>query len=307
MACEWRGVFPAVTTEFHPDESLDLEATARNVERLIAAGVDGLIMLGTVGENTVLDPEEKRDVLRMAVEKTAGRVPVLAGVAETATRMAARFAVKARDLGVNGLMVLPAMVYKSDPAETSLHFRTVARATDLPIMVYNNPVSYGVDIRPEQFLELSNEPTLVCIKESSEDPRRLTDIATVAGDRYTLFCGVDDLVLESAMLGAVGWVSGLTNAFPEESVRLWQLAAAGRYAEALPLYRWFTPLLHLDTDPKLVQLIKFCQAHMGVGSETVRAPRRTLSTSEREHVQVLLKRALKSRPELPAMSGEAAE
>lgn len=306
MACTWRGVFPAVTTEFRGDESLDLDATASHVDRLIEAGAQGLIMLGTVGENPVLDPEEKRDVLRLAVERAAGRVPVLTGVAETSTRMAARFAVKARDLGCSGLMVMPALTYTSDPAETSLHFRTVARATDLPVMIYNNPVVYGVDIKPSQFRELSNEPTLVCIKESSEDPRRLTDIAALCGDRYSLFCGVDDLVLESAMLGAVGWVGGLVNAFPEETIRLWHLAAAGRYAEALPLYRWLAPLLHLDTDPKLVQYIKACQAHRGVGSETVRAPRRKLAIGEHEHLQVLIRKATKTRPLLPPLQQDTA-
>ena len=195
-----------------------------------------------------------------------GRVPVLAGVAEyTTRRWPAGSPRPPRDVGVDGLMVLPAMVYKSDPRETIAHFRTVARAIDLPIMCYNNPVSYGVDITPEMFDELADEPRFVAIKESSEDCRRITDIKNRCGDRYALFCGVDDLVLESMMLGAVGWVSGLVNAFPAENRLLWDLAIAGRYEEAVEVYRWYTPLLHLDTHPKLVQYIKLAVAECGYG------------------------------------------
>lgn len=300
MAVSWRGVYPAVTTQFEADQSLDLDATGSHVEALIEAGVDGLVMLGTVGENSALTPAEKEAVLAATVERTAGRVPVLTGVAECSTAMACRFAEAAQKIGVDGLMVLPAMVYKSDPRETLAHYRAVARAGDRPIMCYNNPVSYGIDITPEMFAELADEPTLVAIKESSDDPRRLTDLVNRCGDRYVLFCGVDDLILEAVLLGAVGWVAGLVNAFPHETMRLWRLAAAGRWAEARELYRWFTPVLHLDCHVKLVQYIKLAQAMTGLGGETVRAPRLPLSGDERQRIADIVQQALESRPKLAA-------
>jgi 4-hydroxy-tetrahydrodipicolinate synthase len=225
---------------------------------------------------------------------------VLAGVAECTTALACRFAADAQKIGVNGLMVLPAMIYKGDPRETMAHFRAVARTTDLPIMCYNNPIVYGVDITPPMFAVLANEPHLVAIKESSENVRRITDLKNLCGERYLLFCGVDDLILESSMLGAVGWVAGLVNAFPEESVALWNLAAAGKYAEALPIYRWFMPLLHLDTHVKLVQYIKLAEAETGLGAEMVRAPRLPLVGKERDEMLALIRKAIQGRPKLPA-------
>lgn len=300
MDATWAGVFPAVTTQFASDQALDLGATRSHVKTLIEAGVHGLIMLGTVGENTALEPDEKRAVLTAALEAAGGRVPVLSGVAECSTARACRFAEDAAAIGLDGLMVLPAMIYKSDRRETLDHFRAVARASDLPIMCYNNPVSYGVDMTPEMFAELGDEPTVVAIKESSNDPRRLTDIVNCCGDRYILFCGVDDLALEAVMLGAVGWVAGLVNAFPQETLRLWALATAGRYEEARDLYRWFMPVLHLDCHVKLVQYIKLAQAMAGLGSETVRAPRMTLEGEERRRVTEVVQRALDSRPKLAA-------
>jgi 4-hydroxy-tetrahydrodipicolinate synthase len=299
-SADWRGVYPAATTQFKQDQSLDLEATARHVETLIAVGVDGLVMLGTLGENTALEPEEKRGVLKATVEVAAGRVPVLSGVAECSTALACRYAEEAEKLGVDGLMVLPAMVYKSDARETMAHFRAVARATDLPIMCYNNPVSYGVDISPEMFAELADEPTLLAIKESCDDVRRLTDLKNACGERYVLFCGVDDLIVESVLLGAVGWVAGLVNAFPAESVRLFALARDGHWEEAKALYRWFMPLLHLDCDVKLVQYIKLAQAMTGLGSEMVRAPRLVLAGVERERIASIIQQGLDARPRLAA-------
>lgn len=296
MSVTWRGVFPAATTEFRQDQSVDLEATVRHVDGMIKAGCHGMVMLGTVGENCSLEYQEKLDVLKATIQGVAGRVPVLTGVAECTTRLACRFAADAKKLGVDGLMVLPAMVYKSDPRETIAHFRTVARATDLPVLCYNNPVSYGVDITPTMFADLADEPTLVAIKESSENVRRITDLKNVCGDRYTLFCGVDDLALEGMLLGATGWIAGLVNAFPEETVRIYELAAAGRYAEAVALYRWFTPLLHLDTHVKLVQYIKLVDAECGRGSEMVRAPRLPLVGREREDIIALVRKALATRP-----------
>jgi 4-hydroxy-tetrahydrodipicolinate synthase len=296
MGVAWKGVFPAVTTQFGPDQGLDLEATLAHLDRLIAAGMHGLIMLGTVGENGSLEYAEKLEVLDATVRHVDRRVPVVTGVAECSTVLACQFVEDARRLGVDGLMVLPAMIYKSDARETLTHYRRVARSSDLEIMVYNNPVSYGVDITPEMFVELADEPNLVAIKESSENVRRITDLKNHCGERYVLFCGVDDLVLESLLLGAVGWVSGLVNAFPAESRRLWDLAAAGRWDEAVTLYRWYTPLLHLDTHVKLVQYIKLAQQECGLGSEIVRAPRLPLIAEERDRILAIIRQAIATRP-----------
>ncbi len=296
MKVNWHGIYPAVTTQFNGDQSLNLAATIDHIDKLIRAGVHGIIALGTVGENCSLEYREKLDVLKATVEKVGSRVPVLTGVAEYTTALACRYAADAKKAGVDGLMVLPAMVYKSDPRETVAHFRAVAAATDLPILAYNNPVSYGVDITPALFAELADVPTLVAVKESSENVRRITDLKNVCGDRYLLFSGVDDLVLESIMLGADGWVSGLVNAFPDESRLLWDLAKAGKYAEAVQVYRWFTPLLHLDTCVKLVQYIKLVNAECGYGTEMVRAPRLPLTGKEREDVLAIIHKALKTRP-----------
>src|SRR3984957_12089661 len=235
MKVTWKGVFPAITTQFHKDESLNLEGTARHLEAMIDAGIHGVVFLGTVGENTALEYEEKLTILREMKQVVRGRIPVLTGVAEYTTALTCRFARDAEKVGVDGLMVLPAMVYKSDERETLTHFRTVAHATGLPIMVYNNPVSYSVDISPEAFARLADEPTLVAIKESSEDVRRITDLRNLVGNRNVLFGGVDDLVLESVMLGAEGWISGLVNAFPEENRALWDLATSGQWEAARDL------------------------------------------------------------------------
>jgi 4-hydroxy-tetrahydrodipicolinate synthase len=291
-------VYPAVTTHLKPDQSIDFAATAAHMERLLRAGVHGFIMLGTVGENCSLEADEKRQVLKLAVDAVKGRVPVLAGVAEYTAALAGRYAVDARTIGIDGLMVLPPMVYKGDARETIAHFRAVARATALPILCYNNPPAYGTDITPEMFAEMADEPTLAAIKESSENVRRITDLTNLLGNRYVLMCGVDDLVLESVMLGAVGWVSGLVNAFPEENHLLWELATAGRWAEARDVYRWYMPLLHLDTHPKLVQCIKLAMAERDFGPETVRAPRLPLAGEERERVLGIIRRAIATRPSI---------
>jgi 4-hydroxy-tetrahydrodipicolinate synthase len=296
MNVRWRGVYPAVTTQFRADFALDIEATLAHVEVLLREGVDGLIMLGTVGENCSLEAAEKLDVLRHVVRRVERRVPVLTGVAEYTTAQACRFAASAEQLGVDGLMILPAMVYKSDSRETIAHFRAVARASGLPILCYNNPVSYGVDITPAMFAELADQPTLVAIKESSDDVRRITDLRNLLGDRYRLFCGVDDLFLESVMLGAEGWVSGLVNAFPAENRRLWELTEAGEWNAARALYRWYMPLLHLDTRVKLVQCIKLAMVEVGLGSETVRPPRLALAGREREEVLAIIRQAIATRP-----------
>ncbi len=303
MTASWHGVLPAVTTSFHTDERLDLAGTREQIERLLAAGVHGLILLGTVGENCSLERDEKLAVLKLAVETTAGRVPVLTGVAETTTAGACRFIAAAEKLGIDGLMVLPAMVYKSDPAETMHHFRTVARNTSLPIMVYNNPVAYHVDITPEMFADLADEPRLVAIKESSENVRRITDLINTVGDRYTLLCGVDDLVMESVLLGAEGWISGLVNAFPDENRLLWDLMQAGQWEQARQVYRWYTPLLHLDTHVKLVQYIKLAMAERGFSNGVTRAPRLPITGAERERVVKIIRDGIATQPTTPVHTG----
>jgi 4-hydroxy-tetrahydrodipicolinate synthase len=297
MHVSWHGVFPAVTTHFHDDESLDLPSLGLHIDRLIAASVQGIIALGTVGENGSLEAEEKRVVLRYVVEKVNKRVPVLIGVAENTTAAACRFAEAAEKYGADGLMLLPAMIYKADSRETIAHFRTVARATSLPIMCYNNPVSYHVDITPAMFVDLADEPRFVAIKESSENVRRITDLKNLCGDRYLLFCGVDDLILESVLLGAVGWVSGLVNAFPDENRLLWNYAINRQYDDALRIYRWYTPLLHLDTHVKLVQYIKLAMAEVGLGSEKTRPPRLPLIGKERENILAVIRYAIATRPQ----------
>lgn len=300
MSSRWTGVFPAVTTQFHRDQSLDLEATARHIDVLIDSGVKGIIVLGSLGENTALDPEEKRQVAGMALETAARRVPVLSGVAECSTAAACRYAREMERLGLDGLMVLPAMVYKSDPRETITHFRSVARSTGLPIIVYNNPIAYHVDITPEMFEELADEGTLVAIKESSGNVRRITDIINLVGDRYTLFTGVDDLALESVMLGSEGWIAGMGLAFPKENQYLWKLATQGRWEEARAVYRWYMPLLHLDIPIKFVQYIKLAIQECGLGSEWVRAPRLPLEGAEREETLRIIRRGIESRPQIPS-------
>lgn len=292
----WTGVLPAATTQFREDESMNIETTLKHLEVMIEAGVHGMIMLGTVGENCSLLFDEKIELLEATVQHIRGRIPVLTGVAEYTTSLACEFSQAAQDVGVDGLMVLPAMVYKSDVRETIKHFQTVAGAVDLPIMCYNNPVIYGVDITPEMFEEMADEPRLVAIKESSEDTRRITDLKNRLGDRYSLLCGVDDIVLESLALGADGWISGLVNAFPAENRLLWDLMASGKYEDAFDVYRWYTPLLHLDTDPKLVQYIKLAMAEVGLGSENVRPPRLPLIEPERMRILSIIQNAISKRP-----------
>lgn len=299
MAFTWHGVIPAVCTQFHNDESLDIAATLAHIEAMIAAGVHGLVMLGTVGENCSLEVSEKLELLTQTTRHVAGRVPVISGVAEYTTKQACHVAQQAAKAGVDGLMVLPAMVYKSDRRETVAHFRTIARATDRPMLVYNNPVTYGVDMQPETFLELADLPTVEAIKESSENPRRITDIYNACGQRFKLLCGVDDLVLESHALGACGWISGLVNAFPHESCYFWKLLMDGDMAAARAIYRWYTPLLHLDTHVKLVQYIKLVAAECGYGTEMVRPPRLPLVGRERERIIALTRAAIASRPQVP--------
>jgi 1-pyrroline-4-hydroxy-2-carboxylate deaminase len=300
MHVKWAGVFPALTTQFHKDQSLDLPATAKHLDILIRAGIHGVVALGSVGESNSLERQEKLAVVREVVKAAGGRIPVLAGVSEYTAPMACAFAREAADCGVDGLMALPAMVYKADQREILAHFRAVARATALPIMIYNNPVSYPADVTPEMFAELADEENIVAIKESSDNVRRITDLINVIEDRYILFSGVDDLVLESVLLGAKGWIGGLVNAFPEENRALWELATSGKWEAARELYRWYTPLLHLDTKVKLVQYIKLAMAETGLGSETVRLPRLPLVGEERAETLGIIRHAIATRPALEA-------
>ncbi len=292
----WRGVFPAVTTQFHADESLDLDATARHCEALIEAGVQGLIVCGSLGENQTLDPGEKRRVMERIVKVAGGRVPVLSGVAETSTAAACQYVRDGERLGASGFMVMPAMVYRADADEALNHFRRVAAATGLPWMLYNNPVGYHVDIAAQQFADLASIENLVAIKESSGNTRRITELRIEVGDRYRIFIGVDDLILEAAVLGIDGWVSGSGIAFPRENQHFWRLAQEGRWDEARRMLRWFYPLLKLDTHPKFVQYIKLAVQEVGFGAEWVRQPRLPLSGVERERVLAIVRRGIEHRP-----------
>ena len=295
----WSGVFPACTTQLKKDQSLDLPATARHLEALIDSGVTGLIMCGSLGENQTLDPDEKRAVVRCAVETARGRVPVLSGVAESSTTAAIHYVRDAEKLGASGVMLMPPMSYKGDPRETVAYFRAVARGGGLPIMIYNNPISYANDITPALFAELADEKEFVALKESSGDPRRVTELHNTVGGRYAIFTGVDDLLLEASILGIDGWVAGTGIAFPRENQHLWELTRTGRWDEARQVYRWFQPLLKLDTHGHFVQYIKLCEQETGLGAEWVRAPRLPLAGDERKRVLKIIREGIRHRPRLP--------
>jgi len=297
----WQGIFPALTTKFKPDLSLDLPAFEGHIGIQIDAGADGLVVLGSLGEHATLSADEKLDVIKAAVRAAAGRVPVLSCVAEPSTAGACRFVEKTLDLNLAGYMVLPGMQYQSDRRETITHYRAVAKASPLPIMVYNNPVAYRVDITPAMFVEMADEPKFVAIKESSGDPRRVAEILDACGDRYAIFSGVDDIAYGAFLLGAVGWVAGLVCAFPTETMIIYKLIRAKRYEEALRLFNWFVPALRLDTDVKFVQYIKLAESLTGMGTEWVRPPRLTLVGEERERVSSIIAESIRTRPPLPAL------
>jgi 1-pyrroline-4-hydroxy-2-carboxylate deaminase len=280
----WQGVYPAATTQFAPDLSIDHDATQKVQSALVEDGVDGLIILGTCGENNSLEPDEKRKVLAGAVEAVGGKVPLVAGVSEFTTARAIDYARDAEKIGADALMLLPAMVYVPTTEELVAHFKAVAEATSLPIMLYNNPPAYRVNVSFEALDALNDVKNIVAVKESAPDPRRFTDVFNRFGDRYTVMAGLDDVALEGLMLGASGWVSGLTSAFPSESVRLVAALKEGKFDEALAIYRWFMPLLHLDAEHDLVQSIKLAEQIMGRGSELVRMPRLPLSGQRRADV-----------------------
>ncbi|MDJ1158406.1 dihydrodipicolinate synthase family protein [Chelatococcus sp. SYSU_G07232] len=297
---DWRGVFPAVTSKFTDDDRLDIAEMERCFALQLEAGVHGLIVCGSLGEASTLDASEKIEVLKTAIRVATGRVPVLCTVVEGSTRRAAALAEAAATAGAAGLMVLPGVPYRSDRRETLAHYRAVAKAAGLPVMIYNNPVSYGVDITPEMLGELAADPLFVAVKESSDDVRRVTKIINACGDRYRIFSGVDNLALESLALGAHGWVAGLVCAFPAETVAIYELAVAGRIAEAAAIYRWYQPLLDLDVSAKLVQNIKLVEALVIGSNDRCRAPRLPLAGEERAAVEAVVKRALATRPALAA-------
>ncbi|MGY4398929.1 dihydrodipicolinate synthase/N-acetylneuraminate lyase [Sphingomonas sp. UYAg733] len=292
----WHGVYPAATTQFNEALAVDLDATQAVQVALVDDGVDGLVLLGTCGENNSLEPHEKRTVLRAAREAVGGRVPLVAGVSEMTTERAIAYASEAEAIGIDALMLLPAMVYVPTPDELCHHFRAVAEATSLPIMLYNNPPAYRVAIGFDTLDRLADLPNIVAVKESAPDSRRFTDMINRYGGRFTLMAGLDDIALEGLMLGAAGWVSGLTSAFPMESVALVAAVDRGDLAEARRIYRWFMPLLHLDADHDLVQSIKLAEQIMGRGSERVRMPRQPLAGARRDEVIAMVERARDTRP-----------
>ncbi len=299
----WQGVFPAITTQLKRDQSIDLEATARHADVLIDSGIAGLIFLGSLGENQPMRREEKRKVIEAMVKAVNGRVPVLSGIAESSCEEACAYARDVEKLGVDGVMVMPAMLYKGDPRETLEHFRAVAQASGLPVMIYNNPVSYANDVTPEMFAQLADQRNFVALKESSGDVRRITDLRNAVGDRYAIFTGVDDLALEASILGIDGWVAGSGIAFPRENQYFWQLTRDGEWEKAREFYRWFTPLLHLDTSTKFVQYIKLAVQECGLGQEWVRAPRLPLVGAERERILEIIHHGIATRPGTASKAG----
>ncbi|MDW3687948.1 dihydrodipicolinate synthase family protein [Cupriavidus sp. CV2] len=298
-AIHWTGVFPAVSTQFKADYSLDIDATHKVMRNLVADGVSGLVVCGTVGENTSMTTKEKIAVIEAAKDAAKGRIPVIAGIAEFTTAFARDMVNEAARVGVDGVMVMPALVYSATPFEAAAHFRCIATGTDLPVMLYNNPLVYRSDITPDILVSLADCENIVCFKDSSGDTRRFIDLRNAVGDRFVLFAGLDDVVLESIAVGAEGWISGMSNAFPKEGETLFRLVRQQRFDEALALYRWFMPLLHLDSRPDLVQCIKLCEALAGRGSAVTRPPRLPLQGKALEQVTAVVAQAMATRPALP--------
>ena len=296
LQVDWQGVYPAVPTQFNEDFSLDIKGTQKHVEALLSEGIHGLVMLGTIGENCSLSLDEKIQVLKATDEVNKGSVPLLNGISEYTTAGACETAIAAAKVGVDGFMVMPAMVYNSDRRETVNHFKTVASATDLPIMCYNNPPVYKVDITPEMFEDLAEVENIVCIKEAAGDTRRITDLFNKFKDRYIIFSGLDDVALESILLGCTGWISGLVDAFPRENGLMWDAATSGNWDKALEIYRWYMPMLHFDSHPKLVQYVKLASAEMGYGTEIVRPPRLPLIGEQREEALKIIRESAATRP-----------
>jgi 4-hydroxy-tetrahydrodipicolinate synthase len=298
MSINWTGVFPALTTKFTADDKLDLPLFEKNLNAQLDAGVNGVVLGGTLGEASVLTTDEKETLVKFAIEKINSKVPVVINIAEGSTRDALQQAAYAKSWGAQGIMILPPMRYKADDRETVTYFKTVADSTDLPIMIYNNPVDYKIEVTLDMFDELQSCKNINAIKESTRDVTNVTRLINRFGNRYKILCGVDPLAMEELVLGADGWVAGLVCAFPKETVDIFNLVKAGKIAEATKIYRWFMPLLELDIHPKLVQYIKLAEMQAGIGSEYVRAPRLTLAGKEREEVLKIINDGIATKPVL---------
>ncbi len=298
MAVQWQGVFPALTTKFTREDELDLPLFEKNLQSQLEAGVHGIILGGTLGESSVLTIAEKERLVRFAVEKVDNRVPVILNIAEGSTREAIAQTVNATNWGAEGLMLLPPMRYKPDHRETVEWFKTIANNTDLPIMIYNNPVDYKTEVTLDAFEEIIECKNIQAVKESTRDVTNVTRMINRFGKRINILCGVDTLAYEELCLGAVGWVAGLVCAFPKETVAIYSLVKANRLEEALQIYRWFMPLLELDIHPKLVQYIKLAETQAGIGSEFVRAPRLVLEGNEREAILKIIDDGIANRPKM---------
>jgi len=296
MAFEWKGVFPALLTPFTDNDKLDLRMYEKNLQAQLDAGVHGIIIGGSLGEASTITEKEKEELTEFSVEYINGKIPVILNIAESTTKEAIQQAANAKRWGADGLMLLPPMRYKTDDRETITYFKAVAHSTDLPIMIYNNPVDYKIDTRPDMFDELLGCANITALKESSRDVTNLTRMKNRFGDRFKILCGVDTLAMEELCLGADGWVAGLVDAFPKETVAIYNLVKNGRIEEATKIYRWFMPLLELDIHPKLVQYIKLAATQTGIGSEDVRAPRLVLEGEERERILKISNDAMKVRP-----------
>lgn len=299
MNFEWNGVMPAVTTKFTKSEELDLDTFRLNLDAQLDAGVSGIILGGTLGEASTLTTEEKKTLVETTVAHVNGKVPVIMNVAEQSTIGAIAAAKAAREQGASGLMVLPPMRYKATDYETVAYFKAIAESTELPIMIYNNPVDYGIEVTLDMFEELLKFPTIQAVKESTRDISNITRIRNRFGDRLKVLTGVDTLGMESLLMGADGWVAGLVCAFPAETVAIYELVKAGKTEEALAIYRWFLPLLELDINPQLVQNIKLAEVATGIGTAHVRKPRLPLRGAERERVLGIIDEGVKNRPTLP--------
>lgn len=301
MQVNWEGIYPAITTKFNKDGSLDLATFKKNLYAQLEGGIHGIVLGGTLGEASTLRKEEKLELLETTLDVAGDKIPIVINIAEKTTRDAIQTARDAKKNGASGLMMLPPMQYKADDRETVTYFKAVAESTDLPIMIYNNPVDYGINVTIEMFEELIEHDNIQAVKESTRDLTNVTRIINRFGDRLKILCGVDTLALEAILLGASGWVAGLVCAFPRETVAIYELAKAGRMEEAREIYRWFMPLLELDINPKLVQNIKLAETANGIGTEYVREPRLPLVGEEREHVQNVISKSLEKRPELPEL------
>ncbi len=299
MKFNWQGVFPALTTKFTADDTLDLSAFEHNLQAQIDAGIDGIILGGSLGEASTLTQPERATLVRHAVEKIGGKIPVILNISEASTKEGIKVAESAADLGASGLMLLPPMRYKADDRETVTFFKAIAQSTPLPIMIYNNPVDYKIETTPAMFEQLLELDNIQAVKESTRDVTNVTRLRNRFGERLKILCGVDTLAIEELVMGADGWVAGLVCAFPRETVAIYRLTRTGRVDEAREIFRWFLPLLELDLHPKLVQYIKLAEVHTGIGTEQVRAPRLPLVGEERDRVEGIIKKGLAARPELP--------